>query len=70
MPGPDAAIEIAQTPVLETVNQAVHADISTAAPCLLQDQRFADAPNAFDHVEFGEPVALCLEVGSRPRSTA
>ena len=29
MPGPDAAIEVAQAPVLEPVNQAVHADIGS-----------------------------------------
>ena len=67
MPGPDAAIEIAQAPVLEPVDQAVHADVSSAAPCPLKDRRFADAPHAFDHIEFGQPVALCFEVGLAPQ---
>ena len=67
MPGPDAAIEIAQAPVLESVNQAVHPDISPAPPCPLKDRRFADTPNAFDDVQFGQPVTLSFEVGFTPQ---
>src|SRR3546814_3749631 len=50
------AVEIAQAPVLQAVNQAVHLELLPAAPGIEHDRRLGDAAHLGDDVQLAEPV--------------
>src|SRR3546814_4265176 len=57
------AVEIAQAPVLQAVNQAVHLELLPAAPGIEHDRRLGDAAHLGDDVQLAEPVEALLVVG-------
>src|SRR3546814_15431004 len=56
------AVEIAQAPVLQAVNQAVHLELLPAAPGIEHDRSLGDAAHLGDAVPLAEPVEALLVV--------
>src|SRR3546814_7437022 len=54
---------MAQAPVLQAVNQAVHLELLPAAPGIEHDRRLGDAAHLGDDVQLAEPVEALLVVG-------
>ena len=57
MAGTDTAIKVAQTAVLQAIDQPMHPNIRAASPCLLQDRRLANAPDTLNNIQFSQTVA-------------
>ena len=63
--GVDAHAEVAEEPVLEPVDEAVHGEILATRPRVLDDRRLADVHHLLGDVQLAQPVQASLIVGER-----